>query len=397
MTPDPENWSRQTQLVRSGLTRSEWDETSEGLFLTSGFVYGSAEEAEAAFAGDVDRYIYSRYGNPTVSMFEERLRTIEGAEAVYATASGMAAVFTSLIALLESGDRVVAAKGLFGSCFLILDVLLPRWGITTEFVDGDDLDAWEQALSSPTKAVFFETPSNPMQGLVDISAVSELAHAAGATVVVDNVFATPVLQSPIPLGADVVVYSTTKHIDGQGRTLGGAILGSSEYITEKVQPFIRHTGPALSPFNAWVLVKSLETLDRRVKAQTQAALDLAGRIGDLPGVNHVWYPFLESHPQHNLAKAQMSGGGSVVTFEIDGGKDAAFRVLNGLSTIDISNNLGDAKSLVTHPASTTHRRLGPEVRSEMGITDGVIRISVGLEDVADLIDDVEAAVHGASA
>jgi O-succinylhomoserine sulfhydrylase len=358
-------------------------------------VYGSAEEAEAAFAGESDHYIYSRYGNPTVSMFEERLRTIEGAEAVYATASGMAAVFTSLIAILETGDRVVASKGLFGSCFLILDELLPRWGIDTEFVDGADIDAWAEALSKPTKAVFFETPSNPMQGLVDIRAVSDLAHEAGATVVVDNVFATPVLQSPIQLGADVVVYSTTKHIDGQGRTLGGAILGSTEYIDEKVQPFIRHTGPALSPFNAWVLVKSLETLDLRVTAQTKAALALASALGDFPGVTDVWYPFLETHPQHGLATRQMSGGGSVVTFEVEGGKDAAFRVLNGLSIIDISNNLGDAKSLVTHPASTTHRRLGPQVRSQMGITDGVVRISVGLEDVGDLTNDLHAALEGA--
>lgn len=395
MTPGSEAWNRQTQLVRGGLTRSEWDETSEGLFLTSGFVYGSAEEAEAAFAGESDHYIYSRYGNPTVSMFEERLRTIEGAEAVYATASGMAAVFTSLIAILETGDRVVASKGLFGSCFLILDELLPRWGIDTEFVDGADIDAWAEALSKPTKAVFFETPSNPMQGLVDIRAVSDLAHEAGATVVVDNVFATPVLQSPIQLGADVVVYSTTKHIDGQGRTLGGAILGSTEYIDEKVQPFIRHTGPALSPFNAWVLVKSLETLDLRVTAQTKAALALASALGDFPGVTDVWYPFLETHPQHGLATRQMSGGGSVVTFEVEGGKDAAFRVLNGLSIIDISNNLGDAKSLVTHPASTTHRRLGPQVRSQMGITDGVVRISVGLEDVGDLTNDLHAALEGA--
>lgn len=395
MSDGPREWSRRTNLVRGGLTRTEWDETSEGLFLTSGFVYESAEQAEAAFAGDVDHYIYSRYGNPTVSMFEERLRTIEGAEAVYATASGMAAVFTSLIAILETGDRVVASRGLFGSCFIILEALLPRWGIDTEFVDGSDLDAWEKALSRPTKAVFFETPSNPMQGLVDIEAVSDLAHQAGATVVVDNVFATPVLQSPLAFGADVVVYSTTKHIDGQGRTLGGAILGSSDYIEDKVQPFIRHTGPSMSPFNAWVLVKALETLDLRVHAQTESALSLANTVGNLPGVTNVWYPFLESHPQYELAKRQMTAGGSVVTFEIDGGKEAAFRVLNNLSTIDISNNLGDAKSLVTHPASTTHRRLGPEVRSQMGITDGVVRISVGLEDVDDLIDDVSHAVEGA--
>lgn len=384
-----------TDLVRAGLERSTWDETSEGLILTSGYVYGSAEEAESAFAGDIDRFIYSRYGNPTVAMFEERLRTVEGAEAVYATSSGMAAVFTSLIALLESGDRVVAARGLFGSCFLILDELLPRWGISTTFVDGDDLDAWEKALADGAKAVFFETPSNPMQGLVDIAKVSDLAHAVGATVVVDNVFATPVLQSPLALGADVVVYSTTKHIDGQGRTLGGAILGSEEYIYEHVQRFIRHTGPSLSPFNAWVLTKSLETLDLRVQAQTSAALQLAQHIEDQPGIERVWYPYLDSYPQRDLARSQMSGGGTVVTFAVQGRKQEAFRMLNALEIIDISNNLGDSKSLVTHPASTTHRRLGPDVRASMGITDGVIRISVGLEDIRDLAEDVSQALAAA--
>lgn len=386
-----------TDLVRGGLDRSGWDETSEALILTSGFVYGSAEEAEAAFAGEQERYIYSRYGNPTIGMFQERLRIIEGAEACYATASGMSAVFTSLIALLETGDSVVASKGLFGSCFVILDELLPRWGIETTFVDGDDLEAWEQALGAGAKVVFFETPSNPMQGIVDISSVSALAHAAGATVVVDNVFATPVLQKPLELGADVVVYSTTKHIDGQGRTLGGAILGTEEYIVEKVQPFIRHTGPALSPFNAWVLTKSLETLDLRVKAEQASAHSLAGALEGAPGVDQVWYPYLASHPQYELARSQMAGGGTVVTFSVEGGKDTAFRLLNALDVIDISNNLGDAKSLVTHPASTTHRRLGPEVRSQMGITDGVVRISVGLESVEDLVADVTQALEAATA
>lgn len=384
-----------TDLVRGGLDRSGWDETSEALILTSGFVYGSAEEAEAAFAGEHERYIYSRYGNPTVGMFQERLRIIEGAEACYATASGMSAVFTSLIALLETGDSVVASKGLFGSCFVILDELLPRWGIQTTFVDGDDLEAWREALEGGAKAVFFETPSNPMQGLVDIAAVSSLAHQVGATVVVDNVFATPVLQKPLDLGADVVVYSTTKHIDGQGRTLGGAILGTEEYIVEKVQPFIRHTGPALSPFNAWVLTKSLETLDLRVNAGVASASSLAAALEGLAGVEQVWYPYLPSHPQNELARSQMAGGGTVVTFSVVGGKDTAFRLLNALEVVDISNNLGDSKSLVTHPASTTHRRLGPEVRSQMGITDGVVRISVGLESVDDLIADVTRAVKAA--
>jgi O-succinylhomoserine sulfhydrylase len=383
----------EVDLVRAGLERSGWDETSEALILTSGFVYASAEEAEAAFAGEVDHFIYSRYGNPTVQMFQERIRSIEGAEACYGTSSGMAAVFTSLIALLSSGDRVVASRGLFGSCFLILDELLPRWGIHTTFVDGDDLDQWELALADGAEVVFFETPSNPMQGLVDIAAVAELAHAAGAMVIVDNVFATPILQKPLALGADVVVYSTTKHIDGQGRTLGGAILGSTDYITRLVQPFIRHTGPSMSPFNAWVLVKSLETLELRVRAEVATAVALAEHLEGTAAIERVWYPYLPSHPQYDLAVRQMSGGGTVVTFAVPGGRDAAFRFLNSLRTIDISNNLGDAKSLVTHPASTTHRRLGPEVRAGMGITDGVVRISVGLEPVEVLIDDVDRAIE----
>ncbi|RZV46988.1 MAG: O-succinylhomoserine sulfhydrylase [Acidimicrobiia bacterium] len=377
-----------TELVRGGLTRSGFDETAEALFLTSGYVYESAEQAEATFAGDVDHYIYSRYGNPTVSMFEERLRLLEGSEDAWSTASGMAAVFWSLAALLEQGDRVVASRDLFGSCFVILDELLPRWGIRTEFVNGASLDEWEQALATPAAAVFFESPSNPMQGLVDVAAVSELAHAAGAMVVVDNVFATPILQKPLTLGADIVVYSTTKHIDGQGRTMGGAILGSSEYIQEQLKPFMRHTGPTLSPFNAWVLVKSLETLTLRVAHQTGSALRLAEVLETTARVNRVWYPGLASHPQAALAERQMSGGGTVVTFEVEGGKEGAFQVLNGTSIIDISNNLGDSKSLLTHPATTTHRRIGPEARAAVGITDGVIRLSVGLEDVDDLLEDL---------
>ncbi|NNF64096.1 MAG: O-succinylhomoserine sulfhydrylase [Acidimicrobiia bacterium] len=383
-----------TQAVRGGLNRTEFDETAEALFLTSGYVYGSAEEAEAAFAGESDHFIYSRYGNPTVAMFQDRLRGIEGAEACWATASGMAAVFWSLAALLESGDRVVAARSLFGSCFMILDQILPRWGVVTEFVDGSDLEQWERALAMPAKAVFFETPSNPMQSLVDVAAVSDLAHNAGATVVVDNVFATPVLQKPLELGADVVVYSTTKHIDGQGRTLGGAILGTDEYIYERLQPFMRHTGPAMSPFNAWVALKSLETLRLRVNHMATSAKSLAVRLEQLPGVERVWYPGLESHPQHDLAAKQMRAGGTVVTFEVSGGTPAAFRFINGLDLIDISNNLGDSKSLVTHPATTTHRRLGVDGRAAMGITDGVVRISTGLEDIEDLTEDVEKALAG---
>lgn len=378
----------ETRLVRGGLARSAFDETAEALFMTSGYVYESAEQAEAAFAGEVDHYLYSRYGNPTVTMFEERLRLLEGAEAAWSTASGMAAVFWSLAALLDQGSRVVAARDLFGSCFVILDELLPRWGIRTDFVDGGDLDAWEQALATPAEAVFFESPSNPMQALVDVRAVAALAHGAGATVIVDNVFATPILQKPLELGADIVVYSTTKHIDGQGRTMGGAILGSTEFIEERLKPFMRHTGPTLSPFNAWVLVKSLETLALRVRHQNASAHELAGFLETLDGIRRVWYPGLPSHPQADLAKEQMLGGGTVVTFEIDGGKKEAFDVLNRAQLIDISNNLGDSKSLITHPATTTHRRIGPEARARVGITDGVIRVSVGLEDVEDLKEDL---------
>lgn len=386
-------WRPDTVSVRGGLERSGFDETAEGLFLTSGYVYGSAAEAEAAFAGDIDRFVYSRYGNPTVAMFEERFRLLEGAEAAWATASGMSAVFNALAATVRAGDRVVAARGLFGSCFMILDEILPRWGIETEFVDGPDLDQWEAALAEPTAAVFFESPSNPMQGLIDVAAVSELAHRVGALVIVDNVFATPVLQKPLELGADVVVYSTTKHVDGQGRTLGGVVCGSEEFVYERLQPLMRHTGPSLSPFNAWVLVKAMETLTMRVRHQTASALRVAEHIEHLRGVIDVRYPWLDSHPQADLARRQMEGGGTVVTFEIDGGRDEAFAVVDRLRIVDISNNLGDSKSLVTHPATTTHRRLGPDVRKQMGITDGVIRISVGLEDVEDVIADIDQALE----
>lgn len=389
-----ENWGPDTVSVRGGLTRTGFDETAEALFLTSGYVYGSAAEAEAAFAGDADRYIYSRYGNPTVAMFEERFRLLEGAEAAWATASGMSAVFNALAALLQAGDRVVAARGLFGSCFVILDEILPRWGITTEFVDGPDLAQWEAALREPAGAVFFESPSNPMQELIDITAVSDLAHRAGAKVIVDNVFATPVLQRPLDLGADIVVYSTTKHIDGHGRTLGGIICGTEEFINEQLQPLMRHTGPSLSPFNAWVLVKSLESLALRVRHQTQSALTIAQHLQEHERIVDVRYPWLDSHPQAALARNQMSGGGTVVTFEIDGRTEEAFGVLDRMEIIDISNNLGDAKTLITHPATTTHRRLGPDIRRLMGITDGAIRISVGLEDTNDLIADINQALLG---
>ena len=395
-SPLPDGVSQATIGVRGGLLRSGFEETSEGLYLTSGYVYESAAEAEKAFTGEIDRFVYSRYGNPTVAMFEERLRLIEGAEACFATSSGMSAVFTGLGALLKAGDRLVAGRSLFGSCFVVCNEILPRWGVETVFVDGDDLDQWEQALSKPTQAVFFETPSNPMQSLVDIAAVSEMAHAAGAKVVLDNIFATPLLQQGLPLGVDVVIYSGTKHIDGQGRVLGGAILGDKEYIDGPVQTLMRHTGPALSPFNAWVLLKGLETLSVRVNYSNAAAQRVAEYLEDHPAVRWVRYPFLPSHPQHDLAKRQMSGGGTVVTFELEApegrGKQRAFEVLDKLSIIDISNNLGDAKTLITHPATTTHRAMGPEGRAAIGLGDGVVRISVGLEGTEDLLADLARAL-----
>jgi O-succinylhomoserine sulfhydrylase len=394
-TPQPERALRPGTLsVRGGLARSNFAETSEALFLTQGYVYDSAGQAEAAFKGEVEHFVYSRYGNPTVSMFEERLRLLEDAPACFATATGMAAVFNSLAAILKAGDRVVAARSLFGSCFVILDELLPRWGIHTDFVDGHDLDQWRAALATPAQAVFFESPSNPMQEIVDIAAVCELAHAAGAQVVVDNVFATPLLQKPMELGADIVVYSATKHIDGQGRVMGGAILGPEQYINEDVRLLMRHTGPSLSPFNAWVLLKGLETLRLRVDHQCAAALRLAQWLEADRRVGAVRYPHLPSHPQYDLAKRQMSAGGTVVTFELAGGRDqaTAFAFVDALRVIDISNNLGDAKSMVTHPSTTTHRRLAPQARAAAGITDATVRLSVGLEDVEDLIEDLDAAL-----
>jgi O-succinylhomoserine sulfhydrylase len=386
------DWRPDTLAVRGGLYRSEHDETAEALYLTSGYVYSSAAEAEAAFKGESDHYMYSRFGNPTVDGFGDRMKLLEGAEACFPTASGMAAVFNSLLALVRAGDRVVASRSLFGSCFAILDDLLPRWGVTTEFVDGHDLEQWEQALATPAKAVFFESPSNPMQELIDVRAVCELAHAAGATVVVDNVFATAVLQRPLDLGADVVVYSATKHIDGQGRTLGGAILGPAEFIEGEVKTLMRNTGPSLSPFNAWVLTKGLETLRMRVLHSTAGAHRIATWLEEHPRVTRVLYPWLESHPQHALATRQMGGGGTVVTFEVDGGKEQVFSVLDRLQVVDISNNLGDSKTLVTHPATTTHHRMGPEGRAKVGITDGLVRLSVGLEDVDDLLEDLDHAL-----
>jgi O-succinylhomoserine sulfhydrylase len=393
----PDGVSQATIGVRGGILRSQFEETAEAMFLASGYVYPSAAVAEQSFSGELDHFVYSRYGNPTVTMFEERLRLIEGAPAAFGTASGMAAVFVSLGALLAAGDRLVAARSLFGSCFVVCNEILPRWGVETVFVDGDDLAQWEQALSVPTAAVFFETPSNPMQSLVDIAAVCELAHAAGARVVLDNVFATPLLQQGFPLGVDVVVYSGTKHIDGQGRVLGGAILGDKEYIDGPVQKLMRHTGPAMSAFNAWVLLKGLETLAVRVEHCNSSAHRIAEFLERHPAVSWVRYPHLPSHPQYDLAKRQMSGGGTVVTFALDCAKNAAkqraFEVLDRLQLIDISNNLGDAKSLITHPATTTHRAMGPEGRAAIGLGDNVVRISVGLEGTDDLIADIDQALR----
>lgn len=395
--PDTGKWRTATRQVRGGLERSPFQETSEGLFMTSGYVYETAEEAEQAFKGEQQRYIYSRYANPTLSAFEQRLALIEGAKHCRATASGMAAVFAALISPLKAGDRVVAARALFGSCHFIVSELLPRYGIEYEFVDGTDLAQWEQALSRPTNCVFLETPSNPTLEIIDLPAVAALAHAAGARVVIDNVFATPILQNPLELGADVVVYSTTKHIDGQGRSLGGAILTNDDSLVDDIlTPFLRHTGPALSPFNAWLLVKGLETLDLRVHKQCENAARIADTLTDLPGITRVLYPGRNDHPQYALANRQMSGGGTLVAFEVDGGRDEAFRFLNALSLIDISNNLGDAKSLITHPATTTHERVGPEERARMGIGDGLLRLSVGLEDAADLQEDVARAAKAVS-
>ncbi|MCB4824804.1 O-succinylhomoserine sulfhydrylase [Roseicella aerolata] len=384
-----------TLLVRGGTMRTNQDETSEALFLTSGFVYDSAEQAEATFNGTATHFQYSRFGNPTVAMLEQRLASLEGAEACRMTATGMAAVHAAMLSHLKAGDRVVASRALFGSCHWIVSTLLPRYGIESVFVDGTDLAQWREALSKPTALVLLETPSNPMLELVDLPAVADLAHQAGAIVVVDNVFATPLLQKPLTMGADVVVYSCTKHMDGQGRVLGGAVLGSRKWVDEVLQPFIRNTGPSISPFNAWVILKGLETLSLRVNAMCRSASAIADFLSERVEVAKALYPFRPDHPQQALAMKQMTGGGTLVTFELKGGKEAAFRFCNALRIIDVSNNLGDSKSMVTHPATTTHMRIGPEERARLGITDGTIRLSVGLEDVADLIEDLAEALDAA--
>ncbi|MCP4329058.1 MAG: O-succinylhomoserine sulfhydrylase [Alphaproteobacteria bacterium] len=387
---------RATNLVRGGLTRSEFGETSEALFLNSGFVYDSAAEAEARFKGEAEGYVYTRYGNPTVTMFEQRMALLEGAEACFGTASGMAAVFAALMCQLKAGDHVVSSRALFGSCFFIVTELLPRYGIETTLVDGPDLGQWRAAMRPGTKAVFFETPSNPTLEIIDMGAVIDLAHAVGASVIVDNVFSTPLQQQPLEYGADIVVYSGTKHIDGQGRCLGGAILSTAEFRQETLLPFVRHTGPALSPFNAWVMLKGLETLELRLDRMCRNAAHLAALLEAHPFVSRVYYPELASHPQHELAMAQMAAGGSVVSFDVSGGKEEAFAVLDSLEIIDISNNLGDTKSLITHPATTTHRAMGEEGRARIGVGDGLVRVSAGLEDIDDLAEDLLLALDAAA-
>ena len=387
------DWNDRTKAVHAGTRRSGYGEMSEAIFLTQGFAYDSAEAAEARFvkAGD-DEFIYARYGNPTVRMFEERIAAIEGAEDGFAAASGMAAVSGALTAMLKTGDHVVSARALFGSCLYVLEDVLTRFGVEVTFVDGTDLDQWRAAIRPDTAAVFFESVSNPTLELIDIQAVSELAHAAGATVIVDNVFATPVFSKAISQGADVVVYSATKHIDGQGRTLGGVILGTREFIRGTVEPYMKHTGGSISPFNAWIMLKGLETMSLRVNAQADNALALAQALQGHPALERVIYPGLEDHAQHALCQSQMGRGGTVLSFDIRRGQQAAFRFLNALKIILISNNLGDAKSIITHPATTTHQRLPDEQKDVLGITPGLVRLSVGIEDAGDLIADVKQAL-----
>lgn len=385
----------ETRLVHSGTLRSQYGETSEALFLTQGYVYNSAEECEARFKGEDPGFIYSRYSNPTIAMFERRMIELEGAEAARSAATGMAAVTTAILAPLKAGDHVVASKALFGSCLYVIQDLLPRYGIETTLVDGADLDQWQRALKPNTKTFFLESPTNPTLDVLDIPGIAEIAHSGGARLVVDNVFATPIWQSPLALGADVVVYSATKHIDGQGRCLGGIILSSEAFIAEHIHNFMRQTGPSISPFNAWVLLKGLETLGVRVRAQTDTAARIADVLASHPKIARLVYPGRADHPQAALVKKQMRGGSTLVGFEVKGDKAAAFRVLNELKLAKISNNLGDAKSLVTHPATTTHQRLKPEDRAALGISEGFIRFSAGLEHADDLIEDLTAALEKA--
>ncbi|MDE2385000.1 MAG: O-succinylhomoserine sulfhydrylase [Alphaproteobacteria bacterium] len=389
---NPTGWGDQTKLVRGGLSRSEHGETSEAMYLTSGYVYDDPETAERRFSGEEEGYVYGRYGNPTVSMLEERFRLLEGAEAAYAVASGMAAAWGALACQLKAGDHVVASKDLFGSNYQVITNILPRFGITYTLVAGNDEAAWKAAMKPQTKVVFFETPSNPLLEVLDVAMISRVAHAAGARVVVDNVFATPILQKPMELGADIVFYSNTKHTDGQGRVFGGMILSTQKFKEELLKPFLRHTGPTLSPFNAWVLLKGMETMKLRVEASCKSAAEIADALASIPQVERVYYPHHQSHSQYALAKKQMRLGGTMVAFDVKGAKEQAFNVLRRLKVIDISNNLGDSKSLITHPATTTHKNIGPEARALMGIKDGCLRLSVGLEDAADLIADLKQAL-----
>ncbi|WP_183259428.1 O-succinylhomoserine sulfhydrylase [Bradyrhizobium sp. CIR48] len=395
MSKSTTNYRPETRLVHSGTLRSQYGETSEALFLTQGYVYNSAEECEARFKGEDPGFIYSRYSNPTIAMFERRMIELEGAEAARSAATGMAAVTTAILAPLKAGDHVVASRALFGSCLYVVQDLLPRYGIETTLVDGANLDEWQRAVKPNTKTFFLESPTNPTLDVLDIPGIAEIAHKGGARLVVDNVFATPIWQSPLALGADVVVYSATKHIDGQGRCLGGIILSSEAFIAEHIHNFMRQTGPSISPFNAWVLLKGLETLGVRVRAQTDTAARIADVLASHPKISRLVFPGRADHPQAALVKKQMRGGSTLVGFEVKGGKAAAFRVLNELKLAKISNNLGDAKSLVTHPATTTHQRLKPEDRAALGISEGFIRFSAGLEHADDLIEDLTAALEKA--
>jgi O-succinylhomoserine sulfhydrylase len=388
----PRNWKKRTLAVRGGTERTAFQETSEALFLTSGYAYEEAEEAEARFKGEIGGYQYSRFGNPTVSMFEARMAALEGAPVARATATGMAAVSSVFLSALKTGDHVVAARAMFGSCLHVVEKILPRFGIDYTLVDGSDVGAWEKAMRPQTRLLFLETPSNPTLAIVDLKAVAKIADSHGALLVVDNAFATPALQRPMEFGAHIVVHSSTKYIDGQGRALGGVILCHQDFLDEHLQTFIRNTGPSISPFNAWLHLKSLETLDLRMRAHCENATRVADFLAGQRKVKRVLYPFRSDHPQHNLARAQMEGGGGVVAFEVEGGKKAAFGLANALGIIDISNNLGDAKSLITHPETTTHQKLTPEARAALGVTSGLLRLSVGLEDGDDLCQDLEQAL-----
>lgn len=389
-----DDWNARTKLVHGGTRRSQYNEVSEAIFLTQGFVYDNAEQAEARFLeSGPDEFIYARYGNPTVAMFEDRIAAIEGAEAAFATASGMAAVSGALISMLRAGDHVVAARALFGSCLYVLEDILTRFGVEVTFVDGTDLKAWAAAVRADTKLVFFETIANPTLEVVDIAGVARIAHAVGAKVVIDNVFATPVFSRAIEQGADVVVYSATKHIDGQGRALGGVILGTTDYIRKTVEPYMKHTGGSMSPFTAWVMLKGLETIDLRVRAQAASALAITDGLQNHPKLARTIYPGHPSHAQNDLVARQMGKGGTVLSLELKGGKEAAFAFLNALKIVLISNNLGDAKSIITHPATTTHQRLSDEQKAVLGISPGLVRFSVGIEDTDDLLADVMQALN----